>query len=174
MEQDKLYRNDPCPCGSGKKYKRCCAIQEESDTTGSFFGLAMVVTLVAMVVATGALALAFFSAEPDQAPKGERIWSEEHGHWHNENGGEPGEAGNRVWSEEHGHFHGGGGGDSGPRPGKVWNEQHGHYHNADAIDRHTITGSNSEDHREVQADLARRAIEASKLQAESAGSSSAP
>ena len=21
---DKVGRNDPCPCGSGKKYKRCC------------------------------------------------------------------------------------------------------------------------------------------------------
>src|SRR6266508_4019469 len=21
---DKVCRNDPCPCGSGKKYKRCC------------------------------------------------------------------------------------------------------------------------------------------------------
>ena len=20
----KIYRNDPCPCGSGKKYKKCC------------------------------------------------------------------------------------------------------------------------------------------------------
>ena len=24
VEQKKLGRNDPCPCGSGKKYKRCC------------------------------------------------------------------------------------------------------------------------------------------------------
>ena len=23
--QAKVGRNDPCPCGSGKKYKRCCA-----------------------------------------------------------------------------------------------------------------------------------------------------
>lgn len=23
-EEDKIGRNDPCPCGSGKKYKRCC------------------------------------------------------------------------------------------------------------------------------------------------------
>jgi SEC-C motif-containing protein len=23
-EQPKIGRNDPCPCGSGKKYKRCC------------------------------------------------------------------------------------------------------------------------------------------------------
>ncbi len=21
-------RNDPCPCGSGKKYKKCCALNE--------------------------------------------------------------------------------------------------------------------------------------------------
>ena len=21
---DKIGRNDPCPCGSGKKYKQCC------------------------------------------------------------------------------------------------------------------------------------------------------
>ncbi|MEA1649028.1 MULTISPECIES: SEC-C metal-binding domain-containing protein [Nitrospirillum] len=24
MRQAKVGRNDPCPCGSGKKYKRCC------------------------------------------------------------------------------------------------------------------------------------------------------
>ena len=23
--REKVGRNDPCPCGSGKKYKRCCA-----------------------------------------------------------------------------------------------------------------------------------------------------
>ena len=23
-KQKKVGRNDPCPCGSGKKYKRCC------------------------------------------------------------------------------------------------------------------------------------------------------
>ena len=22
--KDKISRNDPCPCGSGKKYKKCC------------------------------------------------------------------------------------------------------------------------------------------------------
>jgi len=24
----KLGRNDPCPCGSGKKYKKCCLLKE--------------------------------------------------------------------------------------------------------------------------------------------------
>ena len=23
-KSDKVGRNDPCPCGSGKKYKQCC------------------------------------------------------------------------------------------------------------------------------------------------------
>ena len=25
-EQPKIQRNDPCPCGSGKKYKKCCGL----------------------------------------------------------------------------------------------------------------------------------------------------
>ena len=24
VKKDKVGRNDPCPCGSGKKYKQCC------------------------------------------------------------------------------------------------------------------------------------------------------
>jgi preprotein translocase subunit SecA len=24
VNKDKVGRNDPCPCGSGKKYKKCC------------------------------------------------------------------------------------------------------------------------------------------------------
>ena len=29
----KLSRNDPCPCGSGKKYKKCCMLKETTSTT---------------------------------------------------------------------------------------------------------------------------------------------
>jgi hypothetical protein len=25
----KIGRNDPCPCGSGKKYKKCCGIENK-------------------------------------------------------------------------------------------------------------------------------------------------
>ena len=24
VKSEKVGRNDPCPCGSGKKYKQCC------------------------------------------------------------------------------------------------------------------------------------------------------
>ena len=26
----KIGRNDPCPCGSGKKYKKCCLSKDEA------------------------------------------------------------------------------------------------------------------------------------------------
>lgn len=27
--EPKIGRNDPCPCGSGKKYKKCCGAVKE-------------------------------------------------------------------------------------------------------------------------------------------------
>lgn len=29
----KVGRNDPCPCGSGKKYKQCCLLKEAPKST---------------------------------------------------------------------------------------------------------------------------------------------
>lgn len=28
MDHDRVSRNDPCHCGSGKKYKHCCRLKE--------------------------------------------------------------------------------------------------------------------------------------------------
>jgi tetratricopeptide (TPR) repeat protein len=33
---DKTGRNDPCPCGSGKKYKKCCLPKHEADQRQQF------------------------------------------------------------------------------------------------------------------------------------------
>jgi uncharacterized protein YecA (UPF0149 family) len=27
-DKPKVGRNDPCPCGSGKKYKKCCGLKD--------------------------------------------------------------------------------------------------------------------------------------------------
>ena len=32
----KAGRNDPCPCGSGKKYKKCCLMKDEAETQAQF------------------------------------------------------------------------------------------------------------------------------------------
>lgn len=29
LKNKKIGRNDPCPCGSGKKYKNCCLNKQE-------------------------------------------------------------------------------------------------------------------------------------------------
>lgn len=33
MDQ-KIGRNDPCSCGSGKKYKQCCMLKKSQHSTG--------------------------------------------------------------------------------------------------------------------------------------------
>jgi|LSQX01.3.fsa_nt_gb hypothetical protein len=32
IKKEKIGRNDPCPCGSGKKYKKCCALASETNS----------------------------------------------------------------------------------------------------------------------------------------------
>jgi len=33
-KKHKIGRNEPCPCGSGKKYKRCCGAERQTDVRG--------------------------------------------------------------------------------------------------------------------------------------------
>lgn len=35
---EKVGRNDPCPCGSGKKYKSCCLMKQEQKKTSTLTG----------------------------------------------------------------------------------------------------------------------------------------
>ncbi len=37
----KVGRNDPCPCGSGKKYKKCCADKERGESWSPVAGIGM-------------------------------------------------------------------------------------------------------------------------------------
>lgn len=81
MTTPKAGRNDACPCGSGKKYKKCCELKEGSlRNRGNTALLVIVGLLMAAGVAAGVSSL-----------MGER------GHASNPTGG--------VWSPEHGHYH---------------------------------------------------------------------
>ena len=42
-EHNKTGRNQPCPCGSGKKYKQCCALKESRSWTSRPGGKAVIV-----------------------------------------------------------------------------------------------------------------------------------
>lgn len=105
----KVGRNDPCPCGSGKKLKHCCAAraQRRAETRDSLAkGIFYIVGPLAVVVAGAVLVSTLFGNSVGDDGL-ERVWSAEHGHWHvvlpdgTQTEIKPG----MVWDAEHGHFH---------------------------------------------------------------------
>ena len=44
-----VSRNDPCPCGSGKKYKKCCLAREADRITPRSRLLAVLATLLVIL-----------------------------------------------------------------------------------------------------------------------------
>ena len=76
----KVGRNQPCPCGSGDKYKRCCAGKENRRNSLLTKGLAVVVLLVIVATIVGVLIQVRSSDAP--ASSSRRVWDPEHGHYH--------------------------------------------------------------------------------------------
>ena len=73
-------RNDPCPCGSGVKYKRCCEGKQAEESWWARYSWHIVIAAIAIAVAGAAATIALQSGPSGAGP--ERVWSEEHGHWH--------------------------------------------------------------------------------------------
>ncbi len=79
MKTAKTGRNDPCPCGSGKKFKACCEGKAAAKRTFLTTWIAVAVGILGILVAVGTVV---FTDDPsNDAPSG-RVWSAEHGHWH--------------------------------------------------------------------------------------------
>lgn len=78
----KIGRNDPCPCGSGRKYKNCCVSKAGSISP---VGWVAIVAAVLAVGVLGVLALRMVRGEAPQpiqtCPAGQ-VWSPQHGHCH--------------------------------------------------------------------------------------------
>jgi hypothetical protein len=72
----RVGRNEACPCGSGKKYKRCCEGAEQKRGSN---------TLVYVVggAVLGALLLGILQFAGDREATGtNRVWNAAHGHYH--------------------------------------------------------------------------------------------
>jgi hypothetical protein len=71
-------RNDLCPCGSRKKYKKCCELKQRKTR-----GATMMMLLVGLLMAAGVIAgiTAMTSDRRDVSRPG-GVWSPEHGHYH--------------------------------------------------------------------------------------------
>ena len=132
---NKVGRNQPCPCGSGKKYKHCCfgkdTKSEASNRNIIVWGGALLVGVIVfyVVLSKDSSTPGFQSRPSGQAPLG-KVWSAEHGHWHDASGnpfdsipslGTPPEpvVSTQLTPQP------------GPAPsGKVWDAEHGHWHDA--------------------------------------------
>ncbi len=73
----KAGRNDACPCGSGKKFKKCCELKQQK-SRGNMVMLVVVGLLMAAGLAVGISSL---TGDTDVARPG-GVWSAEHGHYH--------------------------------------------------------------------------------------------
>ena len=71
-------RNDACPCGSGKKFKHCCALKKDSFPSG----------LIALLIVGALLAGLIVSVTSARSTNSGRVWSPEHGHYHDATGRE--------------------------------------------------------------------------------------
>jgi len=108
----KVGRNDPCPCGSDRKYKRCCEFKADEPTDSRGKSLTLRLGLLVALGVGGAVALLISGGQDDGS---NLVWSAEHGHWHDPaTGMEPSTASvpppepappGKVWSAEHGHWH---------------------------------------------------------------------
>jgi hypothetical protein len=76
----KAGRNEPCPCGSGKKFKKCCGPGQQQRSR--FAGLMLAIIAAAVF---GGLLYSISSRGEERAsatPGVGRVWSPEHGHYH--------------------------------------------------------------------------------------------
>ena len=71
-------RNDTCPCGSGKKYKKCCELKQQNGR-----GNKVLLVVVGLLMAAGVVAgITAFTAERGHVGRTQGVWSPEHGHYH--------------------------------------------------------------------------------------------
>lgn len=78
----KIGRNEPCPCGSGHKYKLCCLKKRaEMSPRAKLIAVLAGVALIGIII-SALLAVIHGARNLDDPSAGGRVWSEEHQHWH--------------------------------------------------------------------------------------------
>jgi hypothetical protein len=70
-------RNDTCPCGSGKKYKKCCELKQGKRSNNVMLIIVGLLTVAGLVAGITA-----FTTDRGHAVRQNGVWSPEHGHYH--------------------------------------------------------------------------------------------
>ena len=79
MTHRKTGRNEPCHCGSGKKFKQCCARKAQD---GGLAWQLLLVAVAGVIVAVVFFAISAARHDNSTTPAAGRVWSDEHGHYH--------------------------------------------------------------------------------------------
>ncbi len=74
----KAGRNELCPCGSGKKFKKCHAAKQQNARTSKLLLAAIIAALIGALYA----GYAGFGDEGSLQAAPGKVWSPEHGHYH--------------------------------------------------------------------------------------------
>ena len=70
-------RNDSCPCGSGKKFKKCCELKQQGKK-----GNTLLLVVVGLLMAAGVAAGISSLTNDGHSVGTQKVWSPEHGHYH--------------------------------------------------------------------------------------------
>ena len=65
----KIGRNDPCPCGSGKKYKNCCLLKQKNKGPKKKFAAKLLSTPQPINLIERTYGASIEAAEKNQTPK---------------------------------------------------------------------------------------------------------
>ena len=74
MGTRKVSRNDSCPCGSGRKYKQCCARKQQQMSRVSQIAVIGVIVAIIAVVA--------YAFTADRGSGSRQVWDPAHEHYH--------------------------------------------------------------------------------------------
>jgi hypothetical protein len=77
MKQPRTGRNDLCPCGSGRKFKRCCEATQARQKGSRFL-----VVAVGAIVVTALVAILMSVMGEKSAAGPRKVWDPAHGHYH--------------------------------------------------------------------------------------------
>ncbi len=154
---EKANRNQPCPCGSGKKYKNCCSGKglrfAKKDRSKMII---WIIAGIGIIIAGVVISNKFLSSSSQPAPIITQPFNSQSSSQQSGSVPQPGPAPEgKVWVPEHGHWHDAPGTAQGtatataldvqpvqsptqvtPQPfgpapeGKVWVPEHGHWHDA--------------------------------------------
>ena len=74
MAVAKVGRNNPCPCGSGLKFKQCCERKHDQMSRVSLVAIAGVVLAVGVVLV--------YNFTTERGAGARQVWDPDHGHYH--------------------------------------------------------------------------------------------